>query len=163
MKIKTITANAIVAALYVAMGLLVAPIAFGAIQFRLPEIFNHLIVFNKKYFWGIIVGVFVTNLFFSSLGWYDLVFGVGQSILSLLITIGLSKFVKSTIWRMVLNTIVFTVTMAIIAFELVLVFELPFFYTWLTCAIGELVIMGIGIPLMYWIDQKVHFNKLIEK
>lgn len=58
MKMKILTVNAIIAALYVVLGMIVAPIGFMALQFRIPEIFNHLIVFNKKYFWGIIVGVF---------------------------------------------------------------------------------------------------------
>lgn len=58
MKIKTLTVNAIVAALYVVVTLVVAPFGFTNIQFRLSEMFNHLIVFDKKYFfwncsWGI--------------------------------------------------------------------------------------------------------------
>ena len=40
--------------------------------------FNHLVVFNKKYIFGIVLGVFVTNLF-SPLGMYDLIFR-GKSI-----------------------------------------------------------------------------------
>lgn len=50
MKMKILTVNAIIAALYVVLGMIVAPIGFMALQFRIPEIFNHLIVFNKKYF-----------------------------------------------------------------------------------------------------------------
>ncbi len=48
MKIKTLVVNAIVAALYVAVTAAIAPIGFYALQFRISEIFNHLIVFNKK-------------------------------------------------------------------------------------------------------------------
>src|SRR5699024_7061103 len=74
-KSKTLVVNGLLASLYIAVSLAIQPIAFSNIQFRLPEIFNHLVVFNKKYFFGIVLGVFLTNLF-SPLGIYDLVFGV---------------------------------------------------------------------------------------
>src|SRR5699024_11758365 len=91
-----ILANGLLASLYIAVSLAIQPIAFSNIQFRLPEIFNHLVVFNKKYFFGIVLGVFLTNLF-SPLGIYDLVFGVLHSVLSLGITILFARFIKN-IW-----------------------------------------------------------------
>ncbi len=48
MKTKVLAINGVIAALYIAISTLIIPIAFGPIQFRIPEIFNHLIVFNKK-------------------------------------------------------------------------------------------------------------------
>jgi uncharacterized membrane protein len=78
MNIKTLAINGIVAALYIAVSFAIQPFGFTAIQFRVSEMFNHLIVFNKKYIYGIILGVFLTNLFFSPMVAYDLVFGVGQ-------------------------------------------------------------------------------------
>ena len=117
MNVKTMATSGIIAALYVAVSMLVAPFGFTNVQFRISEMFNHLIVFNKKFFFGIVLGVFVTNLF-SPLGMYDLFFGVGQSILALSITIFSSKFISGMFKRMVVNTAVFTFTMFIIAFEL---------------------------------------------
>ncbi|MBC2205255.1 QueT transporter family protein [Listeria booriae] len=160
MKIKTLTINAIVAALYVVVTLVVAPFGFTNIQFRLSEMFNHLIVFDKKYFFGIVIGVLIAN-FFSPLGWYDLVFGVGQSAISLLIVILLSKYVKNVKVRMVLTTLVFSATMFIIAWELALVASLPFFYTWLTLAISEFIVLAVGAPLMYYINKRIDFKKII--
>lgn len=87
MKTKTFVANGILAALYIAVSFLIQPFGFTNIQFRLSEMFNHMVVFNKRYFFGIVVGVFLTNLFFSPMVGYDLVFGVGQSVISLIITI----------------------------------------------------------------------------
>ncbi|MBC1652429.1 QueT transporter family protein [Listeria welshimeri] len=162
MKMKILTVNAIIAALYVVLGMVVAPISFMALQFRLPEIFNHLIVFNKKYFWGIIIGVFIMNLFFSGLGWIDLVFGVGQSVISLLIMIGISKYVKGIIPRMIINTILFSITMVFIAWELFLALDYPFLETWLFASASELIVMGIGIPLMYILNKRLNFHKMID-
>jgi uncharacterized membrane protein len=160
MKIKTMAISGIIAALYVAVSLSIAPLAYAAIQFRIPEMFNHLVVFNKKFIFGIVLGVFVANLF-SPLGMYDLFFGVGQSILALSITIFSAKFISGIFKRMVFNTLVFTFTMFIIAFELNLALELPFLLTWLTVAIGEFVVMAIGIPIMIALNKRMNFEKLI--
>lgn len=163
MKIKTMATSGIIAALYVAVSLLVAPLAFGAFQFRISEMFNHLIVFNKKYFFGIVIGVFITNLF-SPMGLYDLTFGVGHSILTLSISIFVGKFIKSDLWRMIINTLIFTFTMFIIAIELHLYFDLPasiFSYTWYTVALGEFVVMAIGIPLMLALNKRLKFKDLL--
>ena len=80
MKVKTMATSGIIAALYVAVTFLIAPFGFTNIQFRLSEMFNHLVVFNKKYIVGVVLGVFIANLLFSELGPIDLVFGVGQSV-----------------------------------------------------------------------------------
>ena len=161
MKLQTFVANGILAALYIAVSFLIQPFGFTNIQFRLSEIFNHMVVFNKKYIFGVVLGVFLTNLFFSPMVAYDLVFGVGQSIISLIITIISAKFVKNIWARMVINTLVFTFTMCIIALELHLAFHLPFLFTWLTTAVGEFVVMAIGAPIMAIINKRLRFEELV--
>ncbi len=64
MKIKFLAASGIIAALYIAVTLLVAPFGFTEVQFRVSEIFNHLVAFNPRFAVGIILGVFISNLFF---------------------------------------------------------------------------------------------------
>lgn len=161
MKTKSLAVSAIIAALYVAVSMLIAPFGFTNVQFRISEMFNHLVIFNKKYMIGIVIGVFITNLF-SPLGTYDLVFGVGQSILALGITIFSARFIKGQLSRMIFNTLVFTITMFIIAIELNLALNLPFLFTWLTVAVGEFVVMAVGIPVMAALNKRVRFDKLIE-
>ena len=161
MKVKSIVINGVLAALYIAVSALIQPFGFTQIQFRVSEMFNNLIVFNKKYLYGIILGVFLTNLFFSPMKAYDLIFGVGQSLIALLITISVSRFVKGMWARMIVNTIVFTVTMFFIALELNLAFHLPFLFTWLTTAIGEFVVMSVGMLVMYLVNKRVHFERMV--
>ncbi|MDG4657239.1 QueT transporter family protein [Ectobacillus antri] len=161
MRIKTLAVNSIVAALYIAVSALIQPFGFTNIQFRISEMFNHLVVFNPKYFYGIVLGVFLTNLFFSPMVAYDLVFGVGQSILALSITIFSARYIKSILARMTFNTIVFTFTMFLIAWELNLALDLPFLFTWLTTAAGELIVMTVGIPVMYALNKRVNFKERI--
>ncbi|MFJ8263161.1 QueT transporter family protein [Rummeliibacillus sp. NPDC094406] len=162
MKTKSLTVSAIIAALYIAVSILIAPISFTNVQFRISEMFNHLVVFNKKYMIGIVIGVFITNLFFSPYGTYDLVFGVGQSILALGLTIFSARFIKGQLTRMIFNTVVFTFTMFIIAIEIHLLSKLPFLLTWLFCAAGEFAVMAVSIPLMTALNKRINFKKLIE-
>jgi len=156
-----IAVNGIIAAMYIAVSALIQPFGFTQVQFRVSEMFNHLVVFNKKYFYGIVLGVFLTNLFFSPMKAYDLIFGVGQSVIALVITILCSRFIKGIWARMIVNTLVFTFTMFLIALELHLAFDLPFLFTWLTTAVGEFVVMLVGIPVMYVLNKRVHFERMV--
>ena len=61
MNIKTLAVNGIVAALYIAVSFVVQPFGFTNVQFRVSEMFNHLIVFNKKYIYGIVLGVLLNQ------------------------------------------------------------------------------------------------------
>jgi len=161
MNIRTLAVNGVLAALYIAVSMLIQPFGFTNVQFRVPEMFNHLIVFNKKYFIGIVIGVFFSNLFFSSLGVYDLIFGVGQSILALSMTILVSRFVKNIWARMIVNTIFFTMTMFLIAIELNIVLGIPFWFTYLTTAVGEFVVMAVGMPIMHALNKRIDLKNLI--
>ena len=160
MKVKFLATSGIIAALYIAITMLVAPFGFTEVQFRISEMFNHLVAFNPRFAIGVVMGVLISNIF-SPLGMYDLVFGVGHSVITLTIFILICKFVKNILARLILNSLLFTFTMFIIAFELNLALELPFFWTWVTCAAGEFVVMIIGVPIMYALNKRLNFKNLI--
>lgn len=160
MKVKFLAASGIIAALYIAVTMLVAPFGFTEVQFRVSEIFNHLVAFNPRFAIGIIMGVFISNLF-SPLGAYDLVFGVGQTMITLGLLIVICKFVQNIWARLIINTFLFTCTMFIIAFELNLALELPFLWTWLTVAAGEFVVLAVGAPIMYMLNKRLNFKNMI--
>lgn len=166
MNIRTMATSGVIAALYVAVSLIIAPFGFLLIQFRLSEIFNHLIVFNKKYIFGIVIGVFLTNLIISPIA-VDIFFGVLHSAIALSITIFSAKFIKGIIKRMLFNTAVFTVTMVIIAFQLSLFADipeyngLPFLIIYLVLAVSELIVMLIGIPIIHALNKRLNFKEII--
>lgn len=160
MNVNTIVTNGVLAALYIAVTALIMPFGFTNIQFRVSEIFNHLIVFDKKYFWGIMIGVFLANLFMSTLGAYELL-GLSQTMISLLITIAFGTIIKSKLILMGINTLVFTFNMYIVAFMLKLALGLPFLITWVTTAIGEFTVMAVGIPIIYAIHKRLQFDKIM--
>ncbi|MGM8211212.1 QueT transporter family protein [Virgibacillus sp. W0430] len=163
MNSRTLVVNALIGALYVVVTWLIAPFGFTHIQFRISELFNHLVVFDKKYFFGIVLGVFFANLFFSPMVAYDLLFGLSHTIFSLLITIFAARFITNKIALMGINTIVFSFNMYIIALMLKLVLEidLSFLFIWLTTAAGEFIVMTIAIPIVYALNKRLKFNQLV--
>lgn len=161
MKVRFIATSAIISALYIAVTMLVAPFSFGQVQFRIAEIFNHLVAFNSRYIIGVTLGVFISNALLSSVGPIDMVFGVGHTVITLGIFILICKFVKNIWARLIINTFLFTFTMFIIAIQLNLVLEFPFWETWALVAAGEFVVLTVGAPIMYALNKKLNFKKLI--
>lgn len=161
MKVRFLAMSAIIAALYIAITMLVMPISFGQVQFRVAEIFNHLVAFNPRYMLGVVLGVFLSNFLMSSVGPLDLIFGVGHTFITLGIFIFICKFVRNIWARLVINTLLFTFTMFIIAFQLNLVLEFPFWETWLFVAAGEFIVLAVGAPIMYQLNKRLNFKKII--
>ncbi|MEI3607011.1 QueT transporter family protein [Pseudogracilibacillus sp. SE30717A] len=162
MKVKTLIINALIAALYFVVTWIVAPFGFLNIQFRLSELFNHLIVFNKKYFFGIVLGVFISNLILSPTK-ADLIFGVLHTALSLGITLLFARVVKNKISLMLINTIVFSFNMFIIAYLLKVFanFKDAFMMLWLTLGISEFLTMLLAIFIIYFINKRLDLENLI--
>lgn len=157
--VKVIAVNAIIMGLYVVLSL-VLPFSSGAIQFRLSESLNHLVVFNRKLLWGVFGGVIIYNLFFG-FGILDVVFGGGQTLLALLLTASLHKIVPNIKARLALNVLFFTASMFMIALMLMMTADLPFWPTFATTALSEFIIMTISAPVMYWINKTVDFEQRV--
>lgn len=158
-KLYLIIVNAIIMGLYVVLSFIL-PFSSGAIQFRLSESLNHLVVFNRKLMWGVLGGVLVYNLFFG-FGIFDVIFGGGQTLLALTLTAFLQNVIKDVKVRMVLNILFFTASMFLIALMLTITLELPFWPTYGTTALSEFIIMTISAPVMYYIDSKLHFAEKV--
>jgi uncharacterized membrane protein len=144
--------------LYVVITLLISPFGYGAIQFRLSEIFNHLIDFNKIYIWSLILGCAVANMF-SPLGIIDMVFGLMGTVLASFGIYFINKHVKNVKAKLVVSTIVPTITMFPVAIELMIVNHLPFWATYATCAVGEFVSCAVGAFIVYAISKRIDLTK----
>ncbi len=161
MNIRTLTTNAIIAALYLVVTAAVAPLAFMQVQLRLSELFNHLVVYNKRYFFGIVLGVFLANYFFSPTK-ADLVFGLAHTALSLAITIFLARFIKNKLLLMVINAFVFSFNMFIIAYMLKVFVGLDdaFIPLWAGLGLSEFITMLIAIPIIYLLNKQLNFERI---
>ena len=153
--IKTIAESAIIAALYVAVTWLLAPISYGAIQFRVSEVLILLAFYNKKYFLPLVIGCFVSNIT-SSLGMYDMLFGTFATLLSVLMI----RFSKN-IWIAAIFPVLFNGF--IIAFELSLLEIGEFWFNVITITIGEAGVLYIlGVPLMLMLSKNKAVSELLE-
>lgn len=162
MNSRMIVVNALVAALYFVITATVAPFGFMNIQFRLSELFNHLIVYNKRYFYGIMMGVLIANLIFSPTK-ADLVFGISHTALSLLITIYLGRFFKHKLTLMFINSLVFSFNMFIIAYMLKVFVGLKdgFLFLWFTLGLSEFLTMGLTIIIIFYLNKRLDFRRLL--
>ncbi|HEL2057245.1 TPA: QueT transporter family protein [Streptococcus suis] len=148
---KDMAEIALVAAIYVALTLTppLNAMSFGAIQFRLSEMLNFLAFYNRKYIIAVTIGCMISNLI--GFGVIDLFVG-GLSTL-IFVTLGVilfGKYKKDYLFGGLFNkaffyfSFFFAATMFTIALELKVLYDLPFFLTWLTTAAGELVSLLVG-------------------
>lgn len=161
-KTKQWVVNAAVAAIYVVLTGVFSWLSFGAVQFRLAEMLNHLAVFNKKYIIGIVAGVFISNLLFSPSVLLDILFGTAHTLLALLTMRLLTKHMAEVMPKMLVNTLMFAVFSFIIAGELYLAFGMPFWFSYFTVALGEVVVMLAGVPIMRLLNEYIDFNQQME-
>ena len=92
--VKTICVNGMIAALYAAITIACGPLAYEWSQFRISELFNLLVFFNPSYTVGLTLGCLIANLA-STVGPLDIIFGTLTTLVSCLIMIVYSKFVKN--------------------------------------------------------------------
>ncbi len=171
MKIEKLTARdmtdiALVAAIYVALTLTppLNAISFGAIQFRLSEMLNFLAFYNRKYIIGVTIGCMISNLI--GFGIVDLFVG-GLSTL-VFVTLGVmlfERYQKDYLLGGLVNkaflyfSLFFSASMFTIALELKVLYDLPFFATWLTTAGGELLSLLIGAVIIDKLSKHIDLKR----
>lgn len=148
----------LIAALYIAITLAIAPVGFGPIQFRLSEMFNYLALLHKRYVIAVTLGVVIVN-FFSPLGLIDVVVGGSSTLLVLVISRIATKNIKTLKIKMIVMGIIATASMFTIAAQFYFVGDHPFWPTYLTMALGELISMTIGGFVIYFVNKKVDLSK----
>ena len=146
----------IIAALYFALTVAVAPIAYGPLQIRISEALCVLPFFTPAAVPGLFVGCILANLF-SPFGIYDIVFGSLATLIAAIITYRIR--VK---WLLPLPAIV--VNALIIGAELTLLAALPeyramltptvFWFAALYIGAGEVIACyALGMPLFFLLNR----------
>ena len=170
--VKVLTIQALLAAIYVVLTVAIAPFSYGAIQFRISESLSQLVVFSKKYWFPIPLGVAIANIF-SPLGVVDVFFGTLGTGLALAISIFVFKFIKNRIVRHVINIILYLIIcMPIIAYEITIFSgenfaRVPFGFGAFTTTYGSLllsqvIVMVIGIVITEALNKAVDLKKVFE-
>ena len=150
--IREMTFNALLAALYVVFTLVVSPIAFNAIQFRLSELFVLFCFFNKRYTIGLTLGCLIANIF-SPLGVLDIAFGTSATLLAC-IGIMFCKHLVVAIWfPIVINA-------TLVAAELYILGE-PYWWSFMWVAIGEFAVMVVAYIVFFILRKNQAFFRAI--
>lgn len=156
--IQDIVSTAVVAALYVAMTVVFTPLSFGVVQIRFSEMFNYLVLYNKRYIWGVTLGVFLSN-FMSPTWTLDVPIGTIATLLVLFFVLWLTKMTKDMRLKFVITGVIFALSMFTVAGQLHFVFKAPFLITWFTVGIGELLSMAIGGLIIYALGKRFDLTR----
>lgn len=156
--VSELTKTALVAALYVAVTVVLSVISFGAVQLRLSEMFNYLALYNKRYIVAVTLGVILAN--FMSPTWFlDVPIGGIATFLVLILCRNVTKKMTNDILKMVVTALIFALSMFTVAGQLTYLYDLPFWATWLSVGIGELLSMTVGGVTIYLLNKKIDLSK----
>ncbi|MEF9934682.1 MAG: QueT transporter family protein [Clostridium sp.] len=154
--VSNLTKVAIVAALYIVLTIAIAPIGYGAIQFRVSEILNLLVFFNPIYGISLIIGCALSNIY-SPLGIYDVIFGTLSTALSVYFIAKSKNLFVASLWPSLFIPV-------IVALELYLLQNIPFVATAASIFVSEFIIMTIiAYPIFKGISKNEKLMSYIEK
>ena len=167
---RILALSAMLAAAYAALTVALAPISYGAVQFRVSEALTILPFFLPGTVWGLFVGCILANLFTGNV--FDVVFGSLATLLAGLLTARFGRGGNTVKNRLLacLMPVVFNAVIvgAVItwAYEGQSIFEHPGLYAlnaaWV--GLGELgVLYLIGYTLMKHLPRFKFFREFVEK
>ena len=150
---RSLCVSAVIAALYAAMTLLLAPISYGPIQLRLSEAMTLLPILLPQAVPGLFVGCLIANLYTGMLT--DIVFG---SLATLLAAIGTYLLRKKPLLAAACPV---AANAVIVGLVLSLSFNLPVALTMLEVGIGELGAVLLGMLILSGIKRaKIDLSRL---
>lgn len=144
----------VIAALYVVLTIVVQPISFGEIQFRLSEILMLLVFYNRKYSVSLILGCLIANLWSPYLLW-DMIFGTLATALSCLFMVKSKSLIVASIWPTIFNAL-------IVGAEIAILSDISYLFCILTVGFGELVVVTVfGTIVFKTLMQNQDIKELI--
>lgn len=139
---RSMCVSAIIAALYAALTMLLAPISYGAIQCRVSEAFTLLPILLPEAVPGLFLGCLISNLFSPAVTIWDIVFGSLSTLLAACGTYALRKKpVLAALCPVLANGL-------IVGTVLSMTLGLPVALTMGEVALGELVAVALGFVLL---------------
>ncbi|NRT33067.1 putative membrane protein [Clostridium beijerinckii] len=153
--VKRLVKTAIIAALYAVITLVLAPISYGPIQFRVSEIMVLLAFFDPFYIVGLTLGCFIANILGPN-GLADIIFGTLATFISVYAVSITERFVKNkktsliiaSLWPTIFNGV-------IIGWMLNYIYQFPLVLSIGEVAVGEFVVVTIvGLPIVRLLQNK---------
>lgn len=162
--VERLVKSAIIAALYATVTVLLAPISYGPVQFRISEIMVLLAFFDPFYIVGLTLGCFIANILGPN-GVTDIIFGTLATFVSVYAISLTGKFAKdkkgsliiASLWPTIFNGL-------IIGGELTYLYKIPLLFSIGEVALGEFVVVTIvGVPIVKFIQSKYHNFPLFKR
>ncbi len=153
--------NAVIAALYAVLTLLLAPVSYGPVQFRASEALVILCAFRPSLGIGLTLGCFLANLF-SSVTALDMIFGTLATALACLWTGRCRKLIWIPVPNILTNAVIVGAMLAAVLSPEA--FLPTFGLMALQVGAGELAVMyGLGIPLALFLKKTALMDRVLPK
>ncbi|HEY8390647.1 MAG TPA: QueT transporter family protein [Clostridia bacterium] len=137
-----IVRGAIIAALYAGLTILLQPISYGPLQFRVSEALTILPLFFVEAIPGLTIGCFIANAYMY--GPIDMIFGSLATLIASILTRYSRKIWLGIIPPIVINALVIPLVFIMVGEDVV------YWFSVLTMFIGQTgAIIGLGVPLYY--------------
>ncbi len=150
LRTKQFVLAAIVAALYAVFTLMLAPVSYGVIQFRVSEMLKVLVLFDPFLALGIGLGTFIANMFSPFAGPWDLVWMPLTDIVGGFLAWGVFRLMRKKFPAVAM--IIYAITTGASVGLMLQAFGLGGFYILSAGVIvSELIILLAGLPLMLFI------------
>ena len=171
MYIRKIAFAGATAALYASLTIVIAPAAYGPIQFRIAEILCIFPFFFPFTAPGLFVGCMIANLL-SPYGLLDIVAGSAATLIAALITMQLGRINRNALYMKVLacfppvliNALIIGIVIAWSATGGGDAFWPAFVVNGLQVGLGQFVVLyAIGLPLMIYFPKSRLFTLLSEQ
>ena len=166
--IRKIAFTAVVAALYASLTIIIAPIAYGPVQFRIAEVLCILPFFFPFTTVGLFVGCLIANIL-SPYGILDIIAGPVATLIAALLTMSLGKMNREAIAikalacfpPVILNALIIGAVIAWSETAGGAAFWPAFAVIGLQVGIGQFVVMyAAGLPLMVYLPKSHIFSLL---
>lgn len=145
-KTKYLTHAAIIAAIYVVITMIFAPISYGQVQVRISEALTVLPYFTPAAIPGLFVGCIIANIYGGG-GLVDILFGSLATLLAAFLSYKMPKKSLVPLPPVIINAIV-------IGFILHFIANVPLFITMAWVGLGQLIACyGIGYPLIILFEK----------
>ena len=129
-----IAQGAVIAALYVALTMIFAPISFGAVQVRVAEIMTIMPLFTPVAIPGLFIGCLLANLLGGAIVW-DVLFGS----LATLIGAALGYLLRKNRWLVPLPTVIANTVIVPLVLRYGYGVEMPLYLLAIYIAAGEIL------------------------
>ena len=148
MQTKVIVRTGIIAALYIALTGVLAPLSFGPLQFRASEALTVLPILYPEAVPALFIGVLLSNMFFGGLGLLDIIGGSLATLIAAYLTYRYRKHWFAYLSPIVVNALVVSVYLSVLL-------KLPYIPTVLSIGASEAVVVYVlGFPLVQYLKRR---------